>query len=47
VTRAHALSAEERVEAIARLVGGAEPGPKARAAAADLLRRAAAEAKEA
>ena len=47
VTRARALSGEERVEAIARLVGGAEPGPKARAAAADLLRRAVSEAKEA
>ncbi|NMC69688.1 MAG: DNA repair protein RecN, partial [Myxococcales bacterium] len=47
VTRARALSPAERVEAIARLVGGAEPGPKARAAAADLLRRAAAGDEEA
>jgi DNA repair protein RecN (Recombination protein N) len=44
VTRARLLAPAERVEAIARLLGGAEPGPKARAAAADLLRRAAAEA---
>ncbi|MBI5488211.1 MAG: DNA repair protein RecN [Deltaproteobacteria bacterium] len=43
VTSARALGAAERVEAIARLLGGAEPGPKARAAAADLVRRAAAE----
>ena len=47
VTRARELSPAERVEAIARLVGGAEPGPKARAAAADLLRRAAAGDEEA
>lgn len=47
VTRAHELSAPERVEAIARLLGGAEPGAKARAAAADLLRRAAADGEEA
>ncbi|MBI5500984.1 MAG: DNA repair protein RecN [Deltaproteobacteria bacterium] len=43
VTSARALGAAERVEAIARLLGGAEPGPKARAAAAELLRRAVAE----
>jgi len=47
VTRARVLAPAERVDAIARLVGGAEPGPKARAAAADLLRRAAAGAEEA
>jgi DNA repair protein RecN (Recombination protein N) len=46
VTRARELTATERVEAIARLLGGAEPGPKARAAAADLLRRAAAGSEE-
>jgi DNA repair protein RecN (Recombination protein N) len=40
VTTARVLAQGERVEAIARLLGGAEPGPKARAAAADLLRRA-------
>jgi DNA repair protein RecN (Recombination protein N) len=47
VTRARVLAPAERVDAIARLVGGAEPGSKARAAAADLLRRAAAGAEEA
>jgi DNA repair protein RecN (Recombination protein N) len=40
VTRARPLDGRARVEAVARLLGGSDPGPKARAAAADLLRRA-------
>ena len=40
ITRARTLDHDGRIDAIARLVGGIEAGAKARAAAADLLRRA-------
>lgn len=44
ITRARTLDRAERIDAIARLLGGAEAGARARAAAAELLGRARAEA---